>query len=102
MKRAVVILAMIFAFGSVYANDEKVSIDEQLIKEVKADMEEEVFFISDMEQEADVLIYNYDGKLLHSFQKENIDPIAMRNVDLLMESKSQKIFIKVKELNTTI
>ncbi|WKK76402.1 hypothetical protein QYS49_03390 [Marivirga salinae] len=102
MKRAIVILALIFAFGNVNANDEKVSSDEKLIKEVTAEMEQSVFYINDIEQEPDVLIYNIDGKLLHSFQKENIDPVAMRNADLLMEINSQKIFIKVKELNPAI
>jgi len=102
MKRAIVILAMIFVFGNLYANDEKVSIDEKLIKEVKMEMEKPFFYIDAIEQEPDVLIYSIDGKLLHSFKKENIDPLAMRNVDLLMESKSQKIFIKVKELNPNI
>lgn len=102
MKRAVVILALIFAFGNVYANEEKVTNDEKLIKEVKAEMEKPFFFISDIEQEPDVLIYSLDGKLLHSFKKENIDPVAMRNADLLMEINSQKIFIKVTELNPAI
>ncbi len=102
MKRAIVILALIFAFGNVNANEEKVSIDEKLIKEVTAEMEQPFFYINDIEQEPDVLIYNIDGKLLHSFQKENIDPVAMRNADLLMEINSQKIFIKVKELNPAI
>jgi len=102
MKRATVILAMVFAFGNLYANDEKVSIDEKLIKEVKREMEQPFFYIDTIEREPDVLIYSIEGKLLHSFKKENIDPLAMRNVDLLMESKSQKIFIKVKELNPNI
>lgn len=102
MKRAIVILALIFTFGNVNAKEEKVSNDEKLIKEVKAEMEKPFYFIEDLEQEPDVLIYNIDGKLLHSFQKENIDPLAMRNADLLMEINSQKIFIKVKELNPNI
>ncbi len=102
MKRAIAVLTMIFAFGNVYANDAKVSIDEKLIKEVQAEMEKPVYYIEALEQEPDVLIYSIEGKLLHSFQKENIDPIAMRNADLLMEINSQKIFIKVQELNPTI
>lgn len=102
MKRVVVILALIFAFSNVNANDEKASIDEKLIKEVRAEMDGPVFYIIDVAQEPDVLIYNINGKLLHSFQKENIDPIAMRNADLLMEINSQKIFIKVMELNPSI
>lgn len=102
MKRAIVSLAMIFAFSNAYAIDEKVSIDPKLIKEVQEKMEKP-FFISDViEDEPDVLIYNIEGELLHSFQKENIDPVAMRNVDFLMDYKSQKIFIKVKELNPNI
>ncbi|WP_296619519.1 hypothetical protein [Marivirga sp.] len=102
MKRVVIILAMIFAFGNVYANEEKVSNDEKLTKEIKAEMEKPFFFISDLEKEPDVLIYSIEGSLLHSFQKENIDPVAMRNADLIMEINSQKIFIKVKELNPSI
>jgi hypothetical protein len=102
MKRAIVILAMIFAVSNANANDEKVSIDPKLIKEVKAEMEKP-FFINDViEEEPDVLIYSVEGELLHSFKNGNIDPIAMRNVDFLMDYKSQKIFIKVKELNPTI
>ncbi|MGM0579357.1 MAG: hypothetical protein ACQETL_01665 [Bacteroidota bacterium] len=102
MKRAVIILTMIFAFGSAYANDKKVSDEKKLIKEVKAEMEDPIFYIEALEQEPDVLVYNIEGKLLHSFKRENIDPVAMRNADLLMESNSQKIFIKIKELNPTI
>ncbi len=102
MKRVVIILAMIFAFGNVNAKDEKVTIDEKLIKEVQAEMDNSIYFTVALEKEPDVLIYNIDGKLLHSFQKENIDPLAMRNADLLMEINSQKIFIKVKELNPNI
>jgi Uma2 family endonuclease len=102
MKRVIVILALIFAFSHVYANEKKVFDNEELIKEVKADMEEQIFFIADIKQEPDVLIYNIEGKLLHSFQKENIDPRAMRNADLIMEINSQKIFIKETELNPSI
>lgn len=102
MKRAIIILALIFAFGNVNANDEKVTIDEKLIKEVQSEMDYPVFYIEALEKEPDVLIYNINGKLLHSFQKENIDPVAMRNADLLMEINSQKIFIKVTELNPNI
>jgi len=104
MKRAIVILAVIFAIGNANAtaNDTKVSSDEKLIKEVQAEMEKPVYHIVGLEQEPDVLIYNIDGKLLYSFQTENIDPVAMRNADLLMETNSQKIFIKVKELNPNI
>lgn len=102
MKRAIVILALIFTIGNVYASEKKVSIDEKLIKEVKAEMEEPFYFIEGLEQEPDVLVYSIDGVLLHSFQKDNIDPIAMRNVDFLMEINSQKIFIKVTELKPNI
>ncbi|HET8861164.1 hypothetical protein [Marivirga sp.] len=102
MKKVIITLSMILAFGSAFANEKKLSSDEKLIKEVKAEMEEPIFFITDIEQKADVLIYNIDGQLLHSFQKDKIDYIAMRNVDLIMETKTQKIFIKVKELNPTI
>lgn len=102
MKRAIVVLTMIFAFGNAYASDEKVSIDEKLINEVKAEMEEPIFYINDIEQEPAVLVYSIEGKLLYSFRKDNIDYVAMRNADLLMESNSQKIFIKVTELNPNI
>lgn len=102
MKKAIVILALIFTFGNVSANEKKVSIDEKLIKEVKAEMEKPFYFIEALEEEPDVLVYNIEGKLLHSFQKENIDPIAMRNADFLMEINSQKIFIKITELNPNI
>jgi heat shock protein HspQ len=94
MKRVIIILALIFAFDNVYANDKNVFEDEKLIKEVKADMAEPFFFLADLVQQPDVLVYNYEGKLLHSFQKENIDPIAMRNVDLIMEINSQKYLLK--------
>jgi hypothetical protein len=102
MKRAIVILVMIFAFSNAYASDEKMSIDPKLIEEVKEEMEKPYFISGVIEEEPDVLIYSIEGELLHSFKKENIDPIAMRNVDLLMDYKSQKIFIKVKELNPNI
>ncbi|SMG21014.1 hypothetical protein SAMN05661096_01143 [Marivirga sericea] len=102
MKRAIVILALMLAFGNAYANEEKVLDNEKLIKEVKAYMENPYFFTADIIEEPAVLIYDIDGKLLHSFQKENIDPIAMRNVDFIMEINSQKIFIKVTELKPTI
>ncbi|ADR22525.1 hypothetical protein MATR_36290 [Marivirga tractuosa] len=102
MKRAIVILAFILTFGNLYANEEKVSIDEKLIKEVKAEMEKPFYFIDSLEEEPDVLVYSIEGKLLHSFQKENIDPIAMRNADFIMETNSQKIFIKMTELNPNI
>ncbi len=102
MKRAIVILTMIFAYGYANANDDRVSIDPNLIREVKAEMEMPIFMNDALEEEPDVLIYSFDGRLLHSFTKENIDPIAMRNVDLLMNYKSQKIFIKEKELKPTI
>lgn len=102
MKRVVIILAMIFAFGTVNASDKEISIDEKLIKEVQTEMDKPFYFLEALEQEPDVLIYSIEGKLLHSFQKENIDPIAMRNVDLLMEINTQKIFIKVTELNPNI
>jgi hypothetical protein len=102
MKRAIVILVMIFAISNAYASEEKVSIDPKLIKEAKEEMEAQFFINEVIEEEPDVLIYSMEGELLHSFKKENIDPIAMRNVDLLMDYKSQKIFIKVKELNPNI
>jgi len=102
MKRVVIILAMIFAYGNVNAKEEKVTVDEKLIKEVQAEMEKPFYNIESLEEEPDVLIYDIDGKLLYSFQQENIDPIAMRNVDFLMEINSQKIFIKVTELNPNI
>ena len=102
MKSLIIILALIFEYGNVSANGENVSIDEKLIKEVKAEMDQPVYYADILEPEPDVLIYNQDGKLLHSFQKENIDPVAMRNADLLMEINSQKIFIKIKELNPNI
>jgi len=102
MKRAIVILTLVFAFNNLYANDEKISKEEKLIKEIKAEMEKSILYIDDLKAEPDVLVYSIDGKLLHSFQKENIDPVAMRNADLIMEIKSQKIFIKIKELKPTI
>lgn len=102
MKRAVVILVAIFAFNSAYANDDNATSDQNLINEVKAEMENPVFFDDETINEPDVLIYSYQGELLHSFYKENIDPVAMRNVELLLESNSQKIFIKEKELNPSI
>jgi hypothetical protein len=102
MKRALVFIVSIFAIGHVYANEEKVSIDEKLIKEVKFQMEQPFFVINDLIDEPDVLIYSIDGKLLHSFTKDSIDPVAMRNVDFVMESKSQKIFIKTQELKPAL
>jgi hypothetical protein len=102
MKRAIVILVAVLAFSNAYANDEKRSIDEKLIKEVKAEMEHPIFFIDEIGQEPLILIYSIEGKLLHSFSRENIDPVAMRNVDLLMETRNQKIFVKDTELNPTI
>ncbi|WKV13467.1 hypothetical protein [Marivirga harenae] len=102
MKRVIVTLVIALVFSNAYASKESVSIDPKLIKEVKAEMAES-FFINDViEEEPDVLIYSTEGELLHSFQKDNIDPVAMRNVDLLMDYKSQKIFIKEKELNPNI
>ncbi|WKK78801.1 hypothetical protein [Marivirga arenosa] len=101
MKFAVVFFAFLFSITSVYGDDENKNIDQKLIEEVKAELAAPVFNLEEINEPA-ILIYNTDGTLLYSFEKDNIDPVAMRNVDLLMELKSQKIFIKSQELKPNI
>lgn len=102
MKRVILILAAVFTIGSVNAKSDTLSVDEQLIREVKAELSAADIYFEPFAQSPVILIYDIDGKLLHSFQKGNIDHVAMRNAELLMESSDQKIFIKGRELNPTI
>jgi hypothetical protein len=102
MKTVTIILAAIFTFNGLYANDAKKPIDDKLIKEVQAELSEVDYHFNSIIEQPAILIYDMNGKLLHSFSKENIDPIAMRNADLLMEVDDQKIFVKMKELNPSI
>lgn len=95
MKSSILIFALVIAVSSnISGKDRELTKEIKLINEVIKYLEEidkEEFNFGKM-----IEIYTPEGKLLHSFSEENLDPKALRNSDLLIEDDMKKIFIKYR------
>lgn len=96
MKILLTILALIFGTFTANAYDENKKIEDKLAKEILEHMEQQNSAKFSVVEEYAIIIYDQEGNVLHQFKENSIDAKAMRNAELLMESKTQKIFIKYR------